>query len=60
MGSRVDRPNGAFPEWVEPMAATLTQERFTSPEWTFERKVDGIRMLAFRRGSARAARAGRA
>jgi hypothetical protein len=22
----------AFPEWVEPMAATLTQERFTSPE----------------------------
>jgi ATP-dependent DNA ligase len=41
----------AFPEWVEPMAATLTQERFTSPEWTFERKVDGIRLLAFRRGS---------
>lgn len=41
----------AFPEWVEPMAATLTQERFTSPEWIFERKVDGIRLLAFRRGS---------
>ena len=37
----------AFPEWVEPMAATLTQERFTSPEWIFERKVDGIRLLAF-------------
>jgi ATP-dependent DNA ligase len=37
-----------FPEWVEPMAATLTQERFTSPEWLFERKVDGIRLLAFR------------
>jgi ATP-dependent DNA ligase len=41
----------AFPEWVEPMAATLTQERFTSPEWIFERKVDGIRLLAFRRDS---------
>jgi bifunctional non-homologous end joining protein LigD len=40
----------AFPQWVEPMAATLTQERFTSPEWTFERKVDGIRLLAFRGG----------
>jgi bifunctional non-homologous end joining protein LigD len=40
----------AFPEWVEPMAATLTQERFTGPEWIFERKVDGIRLLAFRKG----------
>jgi len=40
----------AFPNWVEPMAATLTQERFVGPEWVFERKLDGIRMLAFRRG----------
>jgi ATP-dependent DNA ligase len=40
----------AFPEWVEPMAATLTQERFTGPEWIFERKLDGIRLLAFKRG----------
>ena len=39
-----------FPEWVEPMAATLTQERFTGPEWVFERKFDGIRLLAFRQG----------
>src|SRR4030095_10343765 len=37
-----------FPDWVVPMAATLTQERFTSPEWIFERKLDGIRMLAFK------------
>jgi len=41
----------AFPEWVEPMAATLTQERFAGPEWIFERKLDGIRMLAFKNGS---------
>jgi len=41
----------AFPEWLEPMAATLTQERFTGPEWIFERKLDGIRMLAFKNGS---------
>src|SRR4051812_8932255 len=32
------------------MAATLTQERFSGPEWIFERKYDGIRLLAFRRG----------
>ena len=38
----------AFPEWLEPMAATLTQERFNGPEWVFERKLDGIRLLAFR------------
>jgi bifunctional non-homologous end joining protein LigD len=41
----------SFPEWVVPMAATLTQERFTGPEWVFERKLDGIRMLAFKNGS---------
>jgi bifunctional non-homologous end joining protein LigD len=41
----------SFPDWLEPMAATLTQERFTGPEWTFERKLDGIRMIAFKRGS---------
>jgi bifunctional non-homologous end joining protein LigD len=40
-----------FPDWLEPMAATLTQERFTGPEWLFERKLDGIRLLAFKRGS---------
>jgi bifunctional non-homologous end joining protein LigD len=39
-----------FPEWIVPMAATLTQERFTGPEWIFERKYDGIRLLAFRQG----------
>jgi len=32
------------------MAATLTQDRFTGPEWIFERKFDGIRLLAFREG----------
>jgi ATP-dependent DNA ligase len=41
----------AFPEWLEPMAATLTHERFTGPEWIFERKWDGIRLLAFKNGT---------
>src|SRR5688572_5205046 len=40
-----------FPERVVPMAATLTQDRFTGPDWIFERKYDGIRLLAFRRGN---------
>src|SRR3954469_22717608 len=41
----------SFPDWVEPMAATLTQERFTAAEWIFERKLDGIRLLAFKNGA---------
>ncbi len=38
------------PEWVQPMLATLTKERFSDPAWIFERKLDGERCLAFRRG----------
>src|SRR4030095_3343144 len=41
----------SFPEWINPMAATLTQERFNGPEWIFERKFDGIRLLAYKQGS---------
>ena len=40
-----------MPDWLEPMAATLTQERFTGAEWTFERKYDGIRLITFKRGT---------
>ena len=32
------------------MAATLTQQRFTGPDWLFERKFDGIRLLAYKQG----------
>ena len=39
-----------MPDWLEPMAATLTQDRFTGPEWWFERKIDGIRLLAYKHG----------
>jgi len=38
-----------MPEWLVPMAATLTQERFSGPDWLFERKFDGIRLLAYKR-----------
>jgi bifunctional non-homologous end joining protein LigD len=40
-----------FPDWLVPMAATLTQERFIGLEWTFERKYDGIRVISFKRGA---------
>jgi bifunctional non-homologous end joining protein LigD len=38
------------PEWVAPMLATLTDERFSREGWLFEPKWDGERCLAFRRG----------
>jgi len=38
----------ALPDWLEPMAATLTQERFAGDDWLFERKFDGIRLLAYK------------
>jgi bifunctional non-homologous end joining protein LigD len=40
----------AMPDWLEPMAATLTQDRFAGPEWLFERKFDGIRLLSYKNG----------
>jgi ATP-dependent DNA ligase len=49
--SRENDARSEFPEWVEPMAATLTQDRFTDPAWTFERKFDGIRLIAFKQGA---------
>jgi DNA ligase D-like protein (predicted ligase) len=36
--------------FVTPMKAVLTDERFTRDGWIFERKFDGIRLLAFKKG----------
>jgi bifunctional non-homologous end joining protein LigD len=41
----------ALPDWLEPMAATLTQDRFATPDWIFERKFDGIRVIAYKTGA---------
>jgi DNA ligase D-like protein (predicted ligase) len=38
-----------MPGWTQPMLATLTDARFSSPEWIYERKLDGERCLVFRR-----------
>ena len=40
----------SVPEWRSPTLATLTGERFSDPDWIFERKLDGMRCLAFRDG----------
>jgi DNA ligase D-like protein (predicted ligase) len=40
------------PAFVAPMKALLTAERPAGPEWVFERKLDGIRCLAVKRGRA--------
>jgi DNA ligase D-like protein (predicted ligase) len=37
----------AQPDWAYPMLATLTDRRFSDPDWLFERKLDGERCLAF-------------
>jgi bifunctional non-homologous end joining protein LigD len=41
-----------MPDWLEPMAATLTQDRFGGPDWVFEQKFDGIRLLAYKRAAS--------
>jgi bifunctional non-homologous end joining protein LigD len=45
------KPAMDMPDWLEPMAATLTEQRFAGPDWVFERKFDGIRLLAYKRGA---------
>src|SRR5258708_1950189 len=40
--------SGRVPSWAQPQLATLTKDRFSDPEWLFERKLDGERLLAFR------------
>jgi bifunctional non-homologous end joining protein LigD len=37
----------AVPDWLEPELATLTGERFSDPDWLYERKFDGERVLAY-------------
>jgi len=44
------KANEEMPGWIEPMAATLTHERVAGDDWLFERKFDGIRLLAYKRG----------
>lgn len=39
-----------LPRRVEPQLATLAQRAFSGPDWIFERKLDGMRLLVRRHG----------
>src|ERR1700741_4807660 len=39
------------PDWRAPTLATLTDKRFSDPQWVFERQFEGLRCLAFRAGA---------
>ncbi|HSN81277.1 MAG TPA: non-homologous end-joining DNA ligase [Polyangiales bacterium] len=43
--SKIERR--AQPKWTQPMLATLTDDRFSDPDWIYERKLDGVRCLVF-------------
>jgi bifunctional non-homologous end joining protein LigD len=46
-GRLIRRPQAG---WYDPMLATLTEHRFSDPAWIFERKLDGERCMAFKKG----------
>lgn len=39
------------PNWISPMLATLVDTPFSHKDWLFEKKFDGVRCLAFRKGN---------
>ena len=41
----------SMPAWSQPMLATLTHEYFSDKGWIYERKLDGERVLAIRKGT---------
>ena len=38
------------PQWSAPMLATLTHDYFDDPDWVYERKLDGERVIGVRNG----------
>jgi bifunctional non-homologous end joining protein LigD len=40
----------AIPEWIEPMLATLTEQRFSREGWIYEPKLDGERCITYKSG----------
>jgi DNA ligase D-like protein (predicted ligase) len=39
---------GTQPSWIDPMLATLSARREFDRRWAFERKLDGVRCIAYR------------
>ena len=38
-----------FPDRIEPQLAVLTDDYFSDPDWIFERKLDGVRCIVYRK-----------
>lgn len=36
-----------MPDWLDPMLAKLTHDHFSDPDWIYERKLDGERVIAY-------------
>lgn len=49
---RTKLKRGGKAAWSSPMLATLTNDHFSSPDWIYERKLDGERVIAVRSGRA--------
>lgn len=41
------------PKWIAPLLATLTHNYFSSPDWLYERKLDGERCRGHWRNTCR-------
>lgn len=51
-GEREALKEVAQPSWTAPMLASLHDTAFSDPDWIYERKLDGVRLLAFRKEGA--------
>jgi bifunctional non-homologous end joining protein LigD len=47
---RAKSPGAIVPFRVRPMLATLVEQPFDKPDWVYEEKYDGYRLLAYREG----------
>lgn len=47
---RIRRATKTVPFRVSPMLATLVDKPFSKPDWVFEEKYDGVRILAYKEG----------
>ena len=52
---RAELRDEPVPDWLSPSLATLTDDRFSDPDWIFERKLDGVRVPGVSRRSSGAA-----
>ena len=44
---REQAEQASMPDWMDPMLAKLTHNHFSDPEWIFERKLDGERVVTY-------------